>query len=545
MPNGANAQPDPTPVQYKPIPYSYTTLTDEQQKKLTQDHVNAVHAAMGNYQGKQPVPNEGSVAVFKDANGQTMYYLNQSNEPGADRWAHMRGYPGSRPGPWNEPMADTYRGMERGLAQGTGDSPAGLNPFTNKPWGVNQDGTGQPVSPYDMTVGQLHNYSGLQTQYNRLKPIDMTDFEGSVNLKQLTDHAVDLVKSIPPRDMGYLAQNWNKVKDMTDSDLQGLGESYPQSKAKLEDLASTLEQMGNQGAQVSGLPGQGEGGKGITGAISSGLKNLGLIVRGPGSAAAVAGVQGVAGLLDKIGDNTFDINKVAASLGKFDNQLTQSMVRRMNDLTSSGLQYRIPNETVDYTNNTLIPQLQKQGIGLYDNAWGQTKNLFDYQPNEPAPTTTQPTPTPSPTPQAAGVPWRPQAAPLNQAIDAVATRVTKDPLGTLQSAGDAARTFVRNTMPFGQWIMPSGETQTPEEKAQPLFPRAPHTPGATPGAPAATQNAQPASPAPIQVQPLETPQLVPQSAPGPQKLTSQADVDALQPGTPFYWQDHPNAYVKT
>jgi hypothetical protein len=28
------------------------------------------------------------------------------------------------------------------------------------------------------------------------------------------------------------------------------------------------------------------------------------------------------------------------------------------------------------------------------------------------------------------------------------------------------------------------------------------------------------------------------------RLTEQEHVDALQPGSPFYWQDHPNAYAK-
>jgi hypothetical protein len=28
------------------------------------------------------------------------------------------------------------------------------------------------------------------------------------------------------------------------------------------------------------------------------------------------------------------------------------------------------------------------------------------------------------------------------------------------------------------------------------------------------------------------------------RLTEQEHVDALAPGSPFYWQDHPNAYAK-
>lgn len=560
------ASPSPTP-EYPVIPKSYTALSPQQVQSLVNQHANAVKGQLGKWSRIINLPNEGNTNVYRDpSTGQEMYVLPKSQ--GGDRWQMQRGYLGKEPTPWDVPGAQNYRQMESELSKD-----GGVNPFTRLPWGVSKEG--DPVKlPSTMNVGELTNYSQIKGQFDRLQPIDVSDFEKGAVVKQYADQARDLIKSMNPRDMGYLAQNWNTVKDMTDADLKGKGTSLPESRQKLLALSSSLENLAAEGAPVSGLPGKGQTGSGIPGAISNGLKNLDLLIepgKGAGATmAAGAGLQAAAGLIDKIADGTFNINKVSASLGKFDNQLTQSMVRRANDLTSFGIRYQLPDSIIDRVNNEYIPELQKQHIGLNDNAWAKTPDLFqqtkEEQQQQKTTEVAAPNQLPKQTPQQSQEESEQNLGGLEKTGSDLEGTVSKIP--AVQFYRQNIEPYL-NALPPG-WINTAGAAAGKGLAKAFSPPAAPLTPqqqnfqeqmAAGTFVPGKSQSgAAPASPKPSPT-PTPTPTPVPspsmggslmvrptaqntQDAAGVPRLTEQEHVDALEPGTPFYWADHPDPYVR-
>jgi hypothetical protein len=574
-------------------------MSREQEIALNQQHVNSVSKDLGQHTGTEnlipndPTTNPQQVHLFQHG-GQISRVQDNYSGPGADRWmvgVQRKGVDGDFQ-PYSVRGADDYRRMESELSAG-----AGINPWTNQPWGLDENGKGTPVLPHNMDVGQLTNNNNALQRFKTANDVNYSDLENAVPVKQLADHAVELFKSINPRDMGYLSQGYQKLRDASDADLRTKSATLPESKRNFEDLASTLEQLSEQGVKLSGLPGQ-AGNTDLAKAASSGLQHLDLLIE-PGSKAALpaiganAAVQAASGMLDKMGENTWNTARLGSDLLKFDNQFTQQIIRRAADLTGPGTNNKVP-ETLRSTIRGYIPGMLDQGIGIDDNAWSKSPNLFDVQNKDyqqslkDAKTATDAQQGHEEAGKYEGLnPWQKTAAQASDWLNSIPALKTLDTLN--QNVGNAVTGAVSNIPGVKQfvhdWSPQSTQVASPTPSPTPT-PLPSPTLGQLPN-PSRTPTEIPvASPAPIGTPNQSAdewmnahgggarlpngpivPEATPQTSPSkrsindmdPNKpksgassgdlphLTQQEHVDALEPGTPFMWGDpreHPDPYVK-
>jgi hypothetical protein len=427
--------------------------------------------------------------------------------------------------------------------------PQGQNPLTGQPW----DPSGKK-NLMNANYGDLLAWDQMNERAKNYKDVDpaaMNDLTISSQVADTLRDIEDRYKAAGGQDgLNKLKQTLNSLE--TSTGIQHYVQNGPDTPERTAYLGimRDINKLAEQGVQVSRLTsGQGAGGA-VADTINDVLKEGGIfhpMVAALGSG-AVKGFQAIAA-------GNFDPDALRTLVPITRYQLDQQIGNKVASMTQPGAQTKLP-ETFRQMGRDAYADLYKNGIGYGDPIPQKADLIPEPSQGQTGGDTVQPNPTPSGTPEAK--PTADQGAAAANKLKTAATTVAETPMekdaDNLQKAQNQAQGYIesipavqftkamtapidaitkpvaKGMLELGKKIFTPQEEPTDEQKAaqqkqsdfqRQLTPSATSTP--TPSGTPISDNTS------VQVP----------------RLTEQNDVDQLEPGTPFYWADHPDAYVKT
>jgi hypothetical protein len=424
----------------------------------------------------------------------------------------------------------------------------GENPLTNERW---------PKDPMAATYGELRGYQQVlhRATYQPAGP-QVTEALNQANdaTGTLRDIEDQFAKAGGTGGLNKWMQMVQGLKTQTDIGKWAGADPQREAYLKLMRDLSSLSQNGIELGKLSST----EGPSGtIADTLSGILKGGTSFIHPLLSAGLGSGVQAI----KSIADGQFDVDALREQVPLMRAKIDRELYNQTVNLTGPQGRTLLPDGLRQYGRNAAI-DLEKMGVNPEDDIAGKAPVIQEPKSSEQGqetPATEQGKSEESPasnTPQP--IVKGPPAAPIS-AVPASANELSS--VGPkLKGIGDwYNRTFSNYPENVsggtnGAQPTPTPPVQSPQEapiqaSGSPVSPNA-----LDPNNPFGHSNMPRPTPAPIQRPalpadtglPLETPQIVPKDKPGQiPHLTSQADVDSLEPGTPFMWMEHPSPYVRT
>lgn len=491
-----------TPKQgrFKKLGSERPQLSQEQKDSITNDWVNNVSNTLGTYDSEgHDVSKQPYHIYVKDG-------VKRFIRPGPDDFSYYIADPTTD---WkfvarDFPQADSARKAYDFVRS---------NPFN--PWDPKK-GWGKEASA--MTMGEINDIQSQLQAWNlpKLSPANITALTtGNAMLKDM-ETARDIMGQMGDFDADAFKQSIIKGMNWTGKSPDELSKLFntltfnqlnkvidPKQVHLYNRLYVTLQHLANEGADISGLP-QGEKGNqtNLPEHFGNLLSEYGLLEAGKaaagGAGAAAPTILGASlalksagAFLNAVTGGQIDVNHLKESLKPALNEARQLLYANTNNLIESG--YRV-SDTLRQNAERAASAAQDEGVGPYENPYSVSTNVVGTEEYSPEAT--------------GGV------EPKNQNVK------PGEPL-------------------FKNKPSQPGATPAPSPSAAPLFKNKP------------TVVPSP-SPAPIQraskimYQPGEE-SVAPRQAANQGNiphLTEQDDVDGLESGSPFMWQDHPDPYVK-
>jgi len=557
---------EPDSKAYAPIPSLIPSdLGDESVNKSNEAFKKAVAAQIGVHQGFKNTT-LGQFEV-RNVNGNQILMRKDPNDP-----TRVQIWQTNADSPSSVPLGgEQFGGMINTLRNQVSQS--GQNPLTGKTWAEE----GRDVM--DMNYGQLRRAQQMQERGSGYHAPAQSDLDDLTNQSMLRDTLKDI-------ETQYKLAGGKEGMDKTSQFMQGLKtqdiSNMLNGKTTVDDpkraaylkLMRDFNVLNANGANVTRFAQESSGGTSTTGILDALHPVMNFF-----SAGLTKGVQNFA-------NGEFDPDAVRANVPMLRAMMNRSLYSKVANMADPSQKLRLTDSyrklgndaANDLTNNQKIgpndsvtdaPMIEEPGeekattttTQQQTPAQAQTTNQQPaQQPTDGQPLKVAPLQAPA-TAQISPPPWHPQKSEVTKAVDQAGQNIvsgTKELVNPqvrphsiagdragmfsdIEALGRTAKSAVENTLPWGK-AMFGDQPQSDIEKSKPLFPKSPR-----PAAPSSA-DAQP-QPAPLKVEPFEKQEIVPQAqnttgADNAPRLTQQEHVDALEPGTPFYWADHDQPYVK-
>lgn len=449
------------------------------------------------------------------------------------------------------------------------------------------DSKGKPIPATQMSPTQLINAHNINESFNQQQKLhDVTGIQSVLNQNVNAIHTLDRIKALmqnkalgedPIGTLQYYANgalNWAKLRDQEKA-------NYPDA-AKLRLADQFVAQVRQARQQIAGMDAASEQDKGanLSGVLSSILGSIDNFVPfvptkagiiGAGAAAAAKG----AGAAVEQGPLNIDVKRLAGVIDGMENSLKQTGVQDVMAYTKSG-QYPISTQirkVYDAFGHELYDKGIRYGADPYEKSVDlnapKSEQQGDQQTSQTG-TSGGETQTSAAGPGGLAVAGRQgssgtpiEQTPIVQGAEQLWHNITSR--GPTSAGGGPAAGVT--AAPITTPSKSPAAVQTDQTPKAPLSSTSPKTPAKSSGdtsgdnAPAPTYwrdvpNLQAPTPAPIkrgkstaEAEPVASDVAVgaplgANDAPGVARLHHQEHVDALEPGTPFYWRDHADPYVR-
>jgi hypothetical protein len=586
------------PGWYPQIPKAYTGMSDAEKRHFEATIHQRWNAQMGQDTGQDYTDPETHQTLPLRHVGSNQFVVMPNNDK-TDVWhPYLVKYPGRTGTGWqplNLEGANEYQDMANTLNK------TGINP---------KGGALPDLNPNSTKLGDLKELYTLDQQRKRMQEggdghSAQLQLNSAIAVKRQLDDARDLITSgkLNQDDLNFLKQHaadWQSFSGQ--AKVPGIA---PEKLALLRQFKGDVDAAMADGANVPGF----RAGSNIASAVSEGLGKM--IPEGGLGTLISGGLNAAAGVAKGWTEGKFDVNDIAANLGRADNTLTQGIIKQVhNDTNPTTGNIPYSQEDRDVVSG-FQDEMKRQertdgkpgGIGYKESAWGLSPNLFELgttkgsqvgqealeagktatstgdktgaaavgqEALDAAKTATgkdqtatdqgdqnlgvslkgslfgdkdepnrveihipwlnnQPTPTPTPTPTQTPAATAPDAQ--EQARQKLAALQSGGPLVPSQAAQESAsQLFEKTAKKIGRFLT--------KPVSSPLTPPGPSedTAGQVSGGPSESGEAFSGV--------RKAPVASSSDAPNVPRLNNQDHVDALPAGSPFYWSNHPNPYVK-